>query len=229
MKVDLIGIFLTSIIKKHILQEKMNSVHESRFMTVLESLSVISRLTENKKLKIGNGVVDIDNRGLQTFLRYYSKDKRDKCHVQVRLLFEESIEIAKSFLKEIVDERQTKSNDEYGLKRDKALRQFGRINQALELALDGYLTQLTTYKDDDKHCSKVQVLVDEIREELVDMGLHLQSHEKARSQNKETKTVPLPAKSEPVASHHNKEEPSFMNVPKQKSVDEEDDVYDPFN
>jgi hypothetical protein len=190
----------------------MNSNNETRFINVLEALSVLAKLTENKKLMMSNGTIDIDHRAvLQWVLRRYNKDKRNKCHEEVKKLFEESVNIAQSFLRDIIEEIPAKTlTDDLLLKRDKALRQYGRITNALSLALEGYSTQLVTYKEDDKHTSKVNVLIEQIKEELTDMEMRLQTNERRRlqqpqqhqTQNNFPSATPSSLSTNPIFSQH---------------------------
>lgn len=242
----------------------MNSNNETRFINVLEALSVLAKLTENKKLMMSNGTIDIDHRAvLQWVLRRYNKDKRNKCHEEVKKLFEESVNIAQSFLRDIIEEIPSKAlTDDLLLKRDKALRQYGRITNALSLALEGYSTQLVTYKEDDKHTSKVNVLIEQIKEELTDMEMRLQTNERRRlhqqphTQNNFSSATPT-LSTQPIFSHHQQAQTltsqqtlplsvqkttataSFIqptgssnntnNVEKEKTNDDDDISYDPFN
>lgn len=146
----------------------------TRLPTLLETLMILSKLKDNKKLKISQGLIKIDDRSVKIawLLRWKANDKREKCHEAVKNVFKESLGLAEFFLREIVE---SSNCEDKRLVLDKAMRQYGRLTQLLEEAIMGYETQSTTYADDTTHVARVKVLVSETREGLTDMNMRLGS------------------------------------------------------
>lgn len=138
-----------------------------KFETVLESLGVIARLTENKRLSIRTGHVDIEtDQKFQFFIRWWYSDDRENCLDRVKSLVADCISMAETELTEIMANRPE-------LEKSKHIRRFGRLTKALEQASHGIETQKTTYKHDDRFCVLIDVLIGKIRDSLTQMQLTL--------------------------------------------------------
>lgn len=159
------------------------NVDWNRLEHVLESLGLVSRLTENKKLSIHKGKVDIDNRRyLQFLFRGWNSDERNNCLDHVKQVVNEAIHMARASLSEIV---YSTNNVNAGgalstrpiatpfLEKERSLRRYGRLVEAIAAASNGIETQKVTYKNDDSFCSDVDVLMGNIQEALLDMDMTL--------------------------------------------------------
>lgn len=147
-----------------------------RFEHVLESLGVLARLTENKKLTLRAGNLDIDNdKKLQFLLRWWNSDDHDGCLDSIRQTASEAIHMSRACLNEIIYGNKPSSHQVGGgfIEKQRSLRRFGRLTEALECASHGIETQKVTYKNDDQFCARVDVLIGNIRDELHDMDITL--------------------------------------------------------
>jgi len=144
---------------------------EERYEYVMEALGVISRLTENRRLTIRSGHVDIDNdRKLQFLRRWWHSDDREVCLNKVRQIFNEGVHMARAALNEVIALNDDVNNI---LIKERSGRRYGRLTEALDLASNGIETHKVTYKNDDRFCALVEVLVGSIRDQLHDMEMHL--------------------------------------------------------
>lgn len=155
------------------------TMDEDRYEHVLESLGVIARLTENKRLSIRSGNVDIDNdRKLQFLKRWWWKDDRDVCLNKVKQIFNEAIHMARSALHDIVVRPSVTATGETDianyLEKERSARKYGRLSEALEAASHGIETHKVTYKNDDRFCTLVEVFVNNVRDQLNDMAMTLE-------------------------------------------------------
>jgi len=152
---------------------------EDRYEHVLRGLGVIARLTENKRLSIRTGQVDIDNSDKFQFLRrWWNDEDRDVCLSRVRQIFNEAINMARGTLHDIMHiSHPSSSFDEVNqyLEKERCVRKYGRLSQALEGAANGIQTHLVTYKKDDGFCTSVEVLVGQVRDALHDMDMTLKA------------------------------------------------------
>jgi hypothetical protein len=155
------------------------TMDEDRYEHVLESLGVIARLTENKRLSLRNGHVDIDNdKKFQFLKRWWHGDEREVCLNQVKQIFSEAIHMSRAALQDIVYTNNPPSNlggqeiAKY-LEKERSVRKYGRLSEALEAASHGIETHKVTYKNDDRFCSLVDVLVGHVRDQLHDMDMTL--------------------------------------------------------
>jgi len=148
---------------------------DERYEFVLEALGVISRLTENKRLSIRSGHVDIDNdKKFQFLKRWWSGDDREVCLNRVKQIFNEAIHMARSALQDIVicTSSEGPGVSAY-LEKERSVRKYGRLSEALEGASHGIETHKVTYKTDDRFCALVEVLVGHVRDQLHDMDMTL--------------------------------------------------------
>lgn len=124
---------------------------------------------------MGSGKIEIDNRRelLQWLVR---KDKREKCHEFVSKTFDNSITQAKMFLKQYMDDK----NDD-SLEKDRFSRLLGNLLLIIKSAVTGYETQLATYKEDDGHTAKISVLLEQVREEVLNIELKLNNYNKSNN------------------------------------------------
>jgi len=152
---------------------------DDRYEYVLEALGVISRLTENKRLSIRSGHVDIDNdRKFQFIKRWWTGDDREVCLNKVKQIFNEGIHMARAALQDIIVSTGANNQPSHGgvsmyLEKERSVRKYGRLSEALEGASHGIETHKVTYKNDDRFCALVDVLVGHVRDQLHDMDMTL--------------------------------------------------------
>lgn len=73
------------------------TIDAERYEYVLEALGVVSRLTENKRLALRHGHLDIaDDNKLLFLIRWWKGDKRDTLLEKVKSIFNEGISMARS-------------------------------------------------------------------------------------------------------------------------------------
>lgn len=146
----------------------MNMVNNDRIDELLESLGVVGRLTENKKLTLRDGRIDIDSyKKIQWLIRsWYKEDDRNVCLDEVKKIFHESHCMASAALQDvrILNEGQQSETTILDIKNN--LRRYGRLAESLKAATYGIETQLVTYKNDDRFCPKVKNLVESTRDKL---------------------------------------------------------------
>lgn len=169
---------------------------DDRYEYVLEALGVISRLTENKRLSIRSGHVDIDNdKKFQFLKRWWSGDDREVCLNRVKQIFNEAIHMARAALQDIVISNNPPDSNGAGvsayLEKERSVRKYGRLSEALEGASHGIETHKVTYKTDDRFCALVDVLVCHIRDQLHDMDMTLKITTSSSSTHS-TKPSPVP-------------------------------------
>jgi len=146
----------------------IGTMDEERYEHVMEALGVIARLTENKRLSVRSGHVDIDNdKKFQFIWRWWNGDDREVCLDRVRQIFNEAVHMARIAIQEIGLANASKQF----IEKERSLRKYGRITEALEAAGHGIETHKVTYKNDDRFCSLVDVLVANVRDELHDMDM----------------------------------------------------------
>lgn len=142
---------------------------------MLEALGVIARLTENKALSVRTGDVDIDDGSKMQFLfRWWGGDSRKICLEKVKQIFNEAIHMARAALQEIILSSNNTDDVARFLEKERSVRRFGRLTEGLEAASHGIETHKVTYKNDDRFCSLVEVLVSSVRDNLKDMDMTLQ-------------------------------------------------------
>lgn len=174
-----------------------NNVDWDRYEHVLESLGVLARLTENKKLSIREGDLDIDNdKKFQFIIRWWNSDDHDACLENVKQTVNEAIHMARMCLNEVVYiSTGTIGNGGSGtqafVEKQRSLRRFGRLTESLECAVHGIETQKVTYKNDEKFCARVDVITGNIRDELQDMDISLKLVATPPPQNTAS-TMPVP-------------------------------------
>ena len=170
---------------------------ESRFGELLTALGVIAKLTENKRLSQRKGYVDIERDSkFQYIYRGWCDDNRSACLKEIEKITNEAIGLAKESIKNDLhynqqqQNRQQNPNDPHSrstvslltampfLEKEYNMRRFGRLSEALELAAHGIETMKVTYRNDDLFCSKIDVLLGNIREQISDMDLALQIQDK---------------------------------------------------
>lgn len=183
----------------------MITMDEDRYEHVLESLGVISRLTENKRLTVRTGNIDIDNeRKLQFFKRWWWKDDRDVCLAKVKQIFNEGIHMARSALHHIVVRPAVTATGETDvgnyLEKERSARKYGRLSEALEAASHGIATHKVTYKNDDRFCALVDVFVGHVRDQLNDMDMTLQMTMAATAPDSQLPPLPSPPSSASIYS-----------------------------
>lgn len=149
------------------------TMDEDRYEHVLEALGVISRLTENKRLSVRSGHVDIDNdKKLQFLKRWWTGDDREVCLNRVKQIFNEAIHMARAALQDMINKPGGDEVANY-LEKERSVRKYGRLSEALEGASHGIETHKVTYKNDDRFCALVDVLVGHVRDQLHDMDMTL--------------------------------------------------------
>lgn len=148
---------------------------EDRYEHVLEALGVVSKLTENKRLSLRYGHIDIEHaRKLQFFRRWLYGDEREACLKRVKEIFHEAIHMARAALNELIRSNPVSPGPRQRVARDRHARRFGRLCEALEAASCGIETHKVTYKNDDRFCTRVKVFVDNVRDQLQEMQMTLQ-------------------------------------------------------
>lgn len=181
-----------------------SNVDWERFEHVLESLGVLARLTENKKLTLREGDLDIDNdKKFQFLLRWWHADDHDGCLENVRQTVNEAIHMARASLNELMyingNDDESRKQVTY-IEKQRALRRFGRLTEALECATHGIETQKVTYKNDDQFCARVDVLVGNMRDELHDMDMSLKLVANLAPEAKPTQAPPVATQPHPFAT-----------------------------
>lgn len=71
-------------------------------------------------------------------------------------------------------------NDD-SLEKDRFSRLLGSLLLNIKSAVTGYETQLATYKDDDGHTAKISVLLEQVREEVLNIELKLNNYNKSNN------------------------------------------------
>ena len=174
-------------------------ISEDRYENVLQALGLISRLTENRKLSVKSGDVDIDvDVKTQFFKRWWYEDDRHVCLEKVKEIFNEAVQMSRALLQVILSfpQSQKPTQAKQYLEKDRCLRKFGRLTGALENATHGIETHKVTYKDDDRFCARVVVLVDNTRDRLrdMDMSLKLSTMEEENAREQQSNNNLLPTK-----------------------------------
>ncbi len=160
--------------------------NEDRLEHVLEVLGVLSRLTENKRLFLKNKNLYIEsNRTLKIVSRWWYKE-RERCFDYIKEIVNEAIDMSQTSL-----DKWAQLTNSY-IEQQRQMRQYGRLTQSLEAAIYGIQTQLVTYKNDERYCSRVEVLVNKMRDKLSDMELKVQMMNLAPTlENQEAVATPL--------------------------------------
>jgi hypothetical protein len=188
--------------------------NEDRLEHVLEVLGVLARLTDNKRLFLRNKNLYIEgNRTLKIISRWYYKE-HERCFEHIKEIVNEALDMA-----HIALEKWTSAANQPNsyIEQQRQMRQYGRLTQALEGAIFGIGTQMTTYKNDEHYCSRVEVLNNRIRDKLTDMDLKVQmingpgtTTSGGLSENQVTATKP--------------QSPPVVNTYKTNSIEDSDEV-----
>ena len=92
--------------------------------------------------------------------------------------------MARASLQEIIiATNATETNVSQFLEKERSFRRYGRLTESLEAASHGIETHKVTYKNDDRFCSLVDVLVKNVRDQLHDMNITLKMTTSSKSKN----------------------------------------------
>tara|TARA_B100001287_G_C22624208_1_gene501662 strand:+ start:256 stop:870 length:615 start_codon:yes stop_codon:yes gene_type:complete len=123
---------------------------------ILLNMKIISEINENDKLLTNNECLEIDTRYFQSFQRWWYEDGRDNTLIKL----DEIIKMLFSYI-----DQNYNSNDNNTITKnfkEGKTHLFQRIHRSLSNSIKGLENLKTTYKDDIKTISKVDLLIEKI-------------------------------------------------------------------
>ena len=129
---------------------------KNKIEDILLNMKIISEINENDKLLTNNECLEIDTRYFQSFQRWWYEDGRDNTLIKL----DEIIKILFSYI-----DQNYNSNDNNTITKnfkEGKTHLFQRIHRSLSNSIKGLENLKTTYKDDIKTISKVDLLIEKI-------------------------------------------------------------------
>ena len=167
---------------------------------ILVDLKVLSKINQNGKLSTCNNTIHIENSKFYTpFIRYLYGDSRAKTVEKIQELINNSQQVSISILQHSCMNIYQRNNEPASIEIvefNKNYQQLKLLSNELKNSIQGINNLLTTYKDDANICSKLEVIVDNIKRLVIEIESNLEEKTKRKPRalniNNESQNITVP-------------------------------------